>query len=62
MASKRHRPTSDKELQACSGGAGQPDQGKEDLTVQTGEERHIGEGDKHFGTVTTQPGSFLSIG
>ena len=62
MASKRHRPTSDKELQACSGGAGQSDQDKRDITVQTGETLHIGEGDEKIGNINTQPGSKLVIG
>ena len=62
MASKRHRPTSDKELQTCSGGAGQSDQGKRDITVRKGETLHIGEGDEKIGTITTEPGSDLVIG
>ena len=62
MASKKHRPTSDKELQACSGGAGQSDQGKKNLTVKTGETRHFGEGDEHYDNITTEPGSFTTFG
>ena len=62
MASKRHRPTSDKELQACSGGAGQSDQGKKNLTVGKNQESHIGEGNQEFGTVTVEKGGFLEIG
>ena len=62
MASKRHRPTSDKELQACSGGAGQSDQGKKNLTVGENQKSHIGEGNQEFGTVTVEKGSSLEIG
>ena len=62
MASKRHRPTSDKELQACSGGAGQSDQGRRNITVQPGETLHIGEGDEHHGTITGEKGSNIVIG
>ena len=62
MASKRHRPTSDKELQACSGGAGQSDQGKPDVTVNAGETLQMGEGNQKFGTVTVNKGGTLEIG
>ena len=60
MVSKRHRPTSDKELQACSGGAGQSDQGKEDLIIRPGEHKSLEDG-KEYGTVTVEKGAFVEF-